>query len=141
MTFTVFQRVSSALRPLVAPVTPSPDQAGVASEFASGVERSVQTFQQWYTEGETLANARDYAGALRCFEAAAIAAPRDVPTLIYQAVCLIHLEQFQSALAMADRVLAIAPNHSQGWLFRGVALQRLGRYPEAYASYANVEAS
>ncbi|MFQ4140254.1 tetratricopeptide repeat protein [Nodosilinea sp. PGN35] len=96
------------------------------------------SFERWYREGEALANAGDYARALRCFEEAAILAPDQMTALVYQAVCLIHLGQPQRALAVAEKVLAIAPDHPQGWLYRGVALHRLGHYKDAYASYAQV---
>ncbi|HEY9887266.1 MAG TPA: tetratricopeptide repeat protein [Candidatus Obscuribacterales bacterium] len=55
--------------------------------------------------------------------------------LINQAVCLIHLGRAREALALCDRVLTLQPQHPQGWLFKGVALHRLGRYQEAYACY------
>ncbi|MEA5450347.1 tetratricopeptide repeat protein [Leptolyngbya sp. CCNP1308] len=99
------------------------------------------SFQRWYSEGEALANAGAYERALRCFQEAAIIAPGQVAGLVYQVVCLIHLEQPQQALEVAEQILAIAPNHPQGWLYRGVAHQRLGNYKEAYASYARVKPS
>ncbi|WP_017299883.1 tetratricopeptide repeat protein [Nodosilinea nodulosa] len=99
------------------------------------------SFRDWYAEGESQANAGAYDRALRCFEEAIILAPDHLETLIYQAVCLIHLEQPERALAVADQVLAIAPNYPQGWLYRGVALHRLGRYKESYASYARATPS
>ncbi|MEL6138945.1 MAG: tetratricopeptide repeat protein, partial [Cyanobacteria bacterium J06628_6] len=40
-----------------------------------------------------------------------------------------------SALARCDRVLDWMPDHAQARLFRGVALQRLGRYGQAYQDY------
>lgn len=125
MKSTVSQGVPSALRPQAA--TPSSSQDG--------------SFSQWYGEGEVLANAGAYDRALRCFEEAAILAPDELATLVYQAVCLIHLERPQQALAVAEKILAIAPDHPQGWLYRGVAQQRLGNYKEAYASYAQVKSS
>jgi tetratricopeptide (TPR) repeat protein len=99
------------------------------------------SFRQWYGEGEALANAGAYERALRCFQEASILSPDQVAALVYQAVCLIHLEQPQQALDVAEQVLAIAPEHPQGWLYRGVAHQRLGDYPKAYASYARVKPS
>jgi tetratricopeptide (TPR) repeat protein len=93
---------------------------------------------QWYARGASLANAGAYEHALHCFDEAAILAPEDTETLVYQAVCLIHLGQPQRALAVAERVLAIAPHCAQGHLYRGVALHRLGRYRAAYASYAQI---
>ncbi|NJL45921.1 MAG: tetratricopeptide repeat protein [Leptolyngbyaceae cyanobacterium SM2_3_12] len=94
-----------------------------------------EAFQDWYDRGEALANAGDYARALRCFEEASIISSLDPEALLYQAVCLIHLDQPQKALAITDRLLSLAPNHPQGWLFRGVVLHRLGHYRAAYTSY------
>ncbi len=111
----------------------------LSSQVATPSSPQNGDFQQWYGEGERLANAGDYDRALRCFEEAAILAPDQVTALVYQAVCLIHLGQPQQALGVAEQILAIAPDHSQGWLYRGVALHRLGQYQEAYASYAQVE--
>lgn len=119
----------------------------ITAQAASSVPRSRaaspldSSFDQWFAQGESLANAGAYDRALRCFEEAAILNPNDSETLVYQAVCLIHLEQPQRALAVADQVLAIAPHHPQGWLYRGVALHRLGRYKESYACYAQVQPS
>ena len=125
MKSTVAQGMSSTLSSQVVP--PSSPQDGV--------------FQQWYGQGEKLADAGAYDRALRCFEEAAILAPDQVTALVYQAVCLIHLGQPQQALEVAERILAIAPDHPQGWLYQGVALHRLGRYKEAYASYAQVKSA
>ncbi|MGG6241840.1 tetratricopeptide repeat protein [Nodosilinea sp. AN01ver1] len=125
------------MKPTVAPVTPS----GLSPQAVALSSWQDSSFQRWYSEGETLANAGAYERALRCFEEAAIVCPQAVSVLVYQAVCLIHLGQPEQALAMTEQVLAIAPDHPQGWLFRGAALQRLGRYPEAYACYAQVKPS
>lgn len=54
---------------------------------------------------------------------------------VNQAVCSIHLNQAQEALQVCDRALALDPHHPQAWLFKGVALHRLGRYDEAYSCY------
>jgi tetratricopeptide (TPR) repeat protein len=97
-------------------------------------------FQTWYAQGESQAERGHYAQALRCFEEALILVPANPAALLYQVVCLIHLEQPQPALAIAEKLLSADPSHAQGWLFRGVALHRLGRYKEAYASYDRAEA-
>ncbi|WP_052050203.1 tetratricopeptide repeat protein [Leptolyngbya sp. KIOST-1] len=125
------------MKPPAAPVvrpTPSP----LATSSTSQVDDS---FRRWYAQAEDLANTGDYARALRYFQEAAIVCPGDVSVLVYQAVCYIHLGQPSQALQLSETILAIAPDHAQGWLFRGVALQRLGRYPEAYACFARVKPS
>ncbi|MBE9109561.1 tetratricopeptide repeat protein [Nodosilinea sp. LEGE 07298] len=125
------------MKPTVTPVTPS----GLSPQVVSPSALQNSSFQRWYGEGETLANAGAYERALRCFKEAAIVCPQEASALVYQVVCLIHLGQPDRALALSEQVLAIAPNHAQGWLFSGVALHRLGRYTEAYACYAQVKPS
>ncbi|PSR19510.1 hypothetical protein C8255_01705 [filamentous cyanobacterium CCP3] len=125
------------MKPPVTPIAPS----GLSSQSATLTSLQDSSFQRWYGEGERLANAGAYERALRCFEEAAIVDPQAVSALIYQAVCLIHLGQPKQGLALTEQVLAIAPDHAQGWLFRGVALHRVGRYPEAYRCYAQVSHS
>jgi Flp pilus assembly protein TadD len=48
---------------------------------------------------------------------------------------LFHLQQFADAVTSCDRALALQPTDPEAWLFRGSALQRLGRYKEAYAAF------
>jgi tetratricopeptide (TPR) repeat protein len=125
------------------PSTVSLRPASSSSQALSSqaLSQNNDSFQHWYDKGETLANAAAYGRALRCFEEATILEPEAIAALVYQAVCLIHLEQPEQALAVTDRVLAIAPDHPQGWLYRGVAQHRLGRYRDAYASYERVTSS
>jgi tetratricopeptide (TPR) repeat protein len=89
----------------------------------------------WHYQGEALANLGRYKEALQSFDRALERHPEAIATLVFQAVCWIHLQAFERALGCCDRTLAIAPHDSQAWLFRGVALQRLGQYRAAYSSY------
>jgi tetratricopeptide (TPR) repeat protein len=92
----------------------------------------------WYERGDALANQGRYEEALACFEQA-IALNPDMPSAIeswvFRAVMLLYLERFDQALESCDRALAIEPAHPEANLFRGVALQRLGLYREAYRSF------
>lgn len=109
----------------------------------SGSERSVHSdllhgaadLASWYRQGEALANVGRYAEALRYFEEALALESGNIDALLYAAVCLIHGQRPQEALEKCDRILAQAPDHPQAWMFRGVALQRLGQYRHAYAAY------
>ena len=89
----------------------------------------------WYLRGDALANLGRYAEAIDSFAQTLRHCPDAKEALIFQAVCWIHQEYPEAALSCCDRALAIAPDYEQGWLFRGVALHRLGRYRDAYASY------
>ncbi len=102
---------------------------------ATAPKAADESFQDWFLQGEALATEQNYIKALRCFEEAAILCPADLASQVYQAVCWIHLDQPEKALAIAETVLSQNQDYSQGWLFRGVALHRLGRYREAYGSY------
>lgn len=117
----------------------------------SGSERSTNgkllledaDFATWYRQGEALANVGHYAEALRYFEEALALDGHHPDALLYAAVCLIHGQRPQEALERCDRILAQTPDHAQAWMFRGVALQRLGQYRQAYAAYdrATIEPS
>lgn len=113
---------------------------GGYEQFADGDLSLDQTadFTGWYRRGEALANLGHYAEALRYFEEALSLDSRDADTLVYTAVCLIHLQRPQEALERCDRILSQYPDHSQAWMFRGVALQRLGQYRKAYTAYDRV---
>lgn len=86
------------------------------------------------TKAMQLLEQGEYEAALQQFACSPQAA-QDADNLVNQAVCLIHLSQAQAALQACDRALTLNPHHSQAWLFRGVALHRLGHYREAYACY------
>lgn len=95
------------------------------------------SFAVWYRRGEVLANLGHYSEALRNFEEALALEGGNWDALLYSAVCLIHLQRPQEALTRCDRILSQNPNHAQAWMFRGVALHRLGHYSESYACYSH----
>jgi tetratricopeptide (TPR) repeat protein len=76
----------------------------------------------------------EYEAALSQFAQLA-EADQDADCLVNQAVCLIHLARPEEALQLCDRALALNSHHPQAWLFKGVALHRLGHYSEAYTCY------
>jgi tetratricopeptide (TPR) repeat protein len=106
---------------------PTPDRCALCN--------ACQSFEDWYMRGEELAARQEFQKALRCFEEALILAPEHVSSLLYQAVCLIHLNQPQKALTITTSLLERVTDNAQVHLFHGVALHRLGQYEAAYASY------
>ncbi|WP_293133786.1 tetratricopeptide repeat protein [Okeania sp. SIO3I5] len=48
-----------------------------------------------------------------------------------------NLEQYEQAIAAFDKALEINPDYYQAWYFRGVALIKLRRFKEGYASAKN----
>ncbi|MEL7503737.1 MAG: tetratricopeptide repeat protein [Cyanobacteria bacterium J06554_6] len=106
--------------------------------LAAGADDNRQTAWFWHLQGAALANLGRYSDALASFAQVhqqAKTTTARVETLVFEAVCHIHLQRYGSALARCDRVLDWMPDHAQARLFRGVALQRLGRYGQAYQDY------
>lgn len=104
-------------------------------ELVESEPRLNQEARFWHLQGEVLANLNRYQDALESFDQALEIDPVAVNTLVFKAVCWIHLQKFERALACCDLALVIKPSDSQAWLFKGVALQRLGQYRSAYSSY------
>ncbi len=86
-------------------------------------------------KAQVLLKGGHYEAALQYFRQADISETSSVDSYVWQAVCLIYLERFQSAVEVCDRALAVDSGHPRVWLFRGVACQRLGRWRDAYACY------
>ena len=102
------------------------------STMSSGSLRSNAQF--WSDKGHVLLDQGEYEAALHCF----CQAVQEVPTAddyVSQAVSLIHLERPKDALQACDCALSLTSGHARAWLFRGVALHRLGRFHEAYECY------
>ncbi|PZV08962.1 MAG: hypothetical protein DCF32_03505 [Leptolyngbya sp.] len=95
--------------------------------------------ESWHNRAEALTCLGRYEDALASLEQAQTLAGFATPRLLVQkAVVLIWLSRLEAALTCCNRALWLNPNHSQAWLFRGVALQRLGRSQEAHRSYRRV---
>ncbi|MEO1094143.1 MAG: hypothetical protein AAFX01_04510 [Cyanobacteria bacterium J06638_28] len=90
-----------------------------------------------HCQAEELLRQGRYEDALQCFQQAAaeLQAVALADNYVQQAVCLIHLERPQAALQMSDRAIALEAGHPQAWLFRAVALNRLGQFQASYKAY------
>lgn len=70
----------------------------------------------------------------------AIAVDGTMPTCLHHyAVVLCMLKQYEAAIPLYDRAIAIAPGYPSFHTDRGNALRALGRYDEALASDPNVQ--
>lgn len=111
------------------------DYAAALSEVERLLAQSPQVSELWYLQGDILANLGRYEDAIAQFDRLVDDTSDAVAALVFQAVCQIHLDRPELALALCDRALALAPRHVEAWTFRGVALHRLGQYQESYKSY------
>ncbi|WP_052288360.1 tetratricopeptide repeat protein [Leptolyngbya iicbica] len=87
----------------------------------------------------SLLESGNYHQALQVFQQVADR-DRTLDDSVNQAVCLLHLDQPEAALEICNQTLELSAAHPQAWLFKGVALYRLGQYDEAYACYAQAAA-
>ncbi|MEM9215099.1 MAG: tetratricopeptide repeat protein [Cyanobacteria bacterium P01_F01_bin.150] len=99
-----------------------------------------------YRQGESLANLGRHADALAAFDQAIAVYPKMTQSAnphklaglwVFRAVVLLHLQSYDDALISCDRALDLEPRNIEALVFRGVALNYLGRYQDSYASYAN----
>lgn len=93
-------------------------------------------FEHWYRQGEDWLNQLQFGQALECFEAALDLYPDHQQARLYQVNCLLHLHRYGEALVLCDQLLAGSAAPAKAWMLKGVALQRLRRYREAYAAFA-----
>lgn len=95
--------------------------------------------ESWYNRAEALTCLSRYEDALASLEQAQTLAGFGTTRLwVQKAVVLLWLNRLEAALNCCNRALWLNPDHSQAWLFRGVALHRLGRTKEASRSYRRV---
>ncbi|MBD1915693.1 MULTISPECIES: tetratricopeptide repeat protein [Cyanophyceae] len=95
--------------------------------------------ESWLNRAEALTCLSRYEDALASLEQVqTLAGFATTRLLVQKAVVLIWLNRLEAALTCCNRALWLNPDHSQAWLFRGVALQRLGRNKEAHRSYRRV---
>ncbi|MEA5448780.1 tetratricopeptide repeat protein [Leptolyngbya sp. CCNP1308] len=95
--------------------------------------------ESWYGRAEALTCLGRYEDALASLEQAqTLAGFASARLWVQKAAVLLWLNRLEAALNCCNRALWLTPHHSQAWLFRGVALHRLGRVKEAYRSYRRV---
>jgi tetratricopeptide (TPR) repeat protein len=153
--------LSIALLPTVAAEIPQPDsqpfdreteairlcEVGKLMLTAKRFEDALAQFEQalavaphavdgWYYRADALACLNCYEEALQSLEQAQELDGFEASHIwVQKAVVLILLNRHNEALNCCNQALRKEPNHCQAWLFRGVALHRLGHYQEAYRSY------
>ena len=88
-------------------------------------------FASWHDLDETLAAVAGCASVSR-----AAPEPVTVAEMNQVAVAYYHLEQYENALALFDRALALDPLYANSYTNRGCVYHVLGRYDEALADYA-----
>lgn len=91
--------------------------------------------QVWHLRGQAYGELGQYREALAAWACTVEHLGETAERHVQQAVCWLHLDQPMKALHHCDLALQLDPHHDRAALFRGVALQRLGRYDAAYGAY------
>jgi tetratricopeptide (TPR) repeat protein len=108
-------------------------------QFEQALTAHPHDIESWYSRADALACLGRYEDALQSLEQAQeLAGFADTRFWVQKAVLLILLNQPEAALNCCNQVLWRSPSHRQAWLFRGVALHRLGRFRASYRSYQRV---
>lgn len=106
-------------------------------QFEFALDLDAHAAEGWAGRGEALACLNRYEEALENLEQAQeLAGLSDIAIWIQKATVLILLGRPVEALSCCEYVLMLRPDHTQAWLFRGVAQQRLGEFRAASESYS-----
>jgi tetratricopeptide (TPR) repeat protein len=92
--------------------------------------------ERWLDDARELARQRRFAEALEAVDRAIVLAPEHFEAHRLRVHCLAGTQQFDELLLECDGTIALAA--PDAWLLyeRGVALEEIGRYPDAIASFA-----
>lgn len=110
-------------------------QAAAAAEALAEAMR----LAPWNTGAQHLAatlavNRRDWPTAVRLFRQLTRAEPANALLWIQLAEAQYGAQDYERALAAAEQLLALSPEHADGLLWKGAALSALGRRQEAIAA-------
>lgn len=106
------------------------------TQFEQALTVDPHDIESWYGRADALACLNCYDEALASLEQARELADSPDPRFwIQKAVLLLLVNRPAAALTCCNQALWLAPNHIQAWLFRGVALERLGHSQAACRSY------
>ena len=108
-------------------------------QFEQALTLHPHDVESWCSRADALACLGRYEDALESLEQTQeLAGMADVRLWVQKAVLLILLNRPAAALNCCNQALWRSPNHTQAWLFRGVALHRLGQFRAATRSYERV---
>lgn len=135
-------RLNSVLIGVVGSLAWAVVSAQEAMEPAAGPEEASEVGGPGIDEAsvEAAINAGRYGEALAALQSVNVATSTDVFLLRWKAFCQVALEQYQSALRTADRILALSPGDEYGGFYRAQALAGMERLAEASRQLAKVVA-
>ena len=107
---------------------------GIVADLPAQKKKGAKKADPIREEGNALFRAGDFAGAARKYSEALAANPADAAALANRAECFLRARQFQDALEDAVASHAADPTHHKSLYKRAMALNGLGRYPDALAT-------
>jgi serine/threonine protein kinase len=106
------------------------DRHADVSAFLAALQKSVQ---QWLTEGNTLADLKQYEEALAAYEHAIGLNPNLAIAYNNKGSVLNKLKRYEEAVAASELAIRLDPNDMAAYHTKGIALFSLKRYKEALA--------
>lgn len=93
-----------------------------------------ETKEQFILAGQTYYDTHDYDAALAAYDRALSFDPKDEIVSFTIGRILLHLERYEDALHVYDNLPSMSTPAST-YLFKGIALQHLGRFADALSAY------
>lgn len=130
------------------PITSWEDPDEAFYDVAQGIRKVVlqlttrkkrETKEQYILEGKMHYDTGHYEDALEAYKRALLLDPGDETVTSISGRILLQLERYEEALALYEDQLRKSPiDSTSSYLFKGIALQRLGRLTEAFTAYQKV---
>lgn len=89
----------------------------------------------WYDQGNTLMENKEYTQAITAYDQAITLSPEYYEAWNGKADALNRAQRFSEALDASDKALSLNPDYVQGWINRGYILYNLGRYEDELTTY------
>jgi|GEM_PF-492305 tetratricopeptide (TPR) repeat protein len=111
-----------------------------ACEQAISLKPKDKNIQLWSARSEALFYTNRYAESLASYDRVLINAPNHSQALTYQCAALFNLAKYEDAVDRCEKALQVNGNWentspSLTWVYKGLALRKLGRLDNALSSY------
>ena len=101
------------------------------------VELAPYTAEPYRVRGQIYAAANELAPAVADLLRAAELDANDADSLAFAAGLLLGAGQLEKAHELADRMVDRSPDHAEGYYLRGLVLERLGRFDDAFRQFTS----
>ena len=94
-----------------------------------------KTFEQWYVEGNTLFEHKQYTAAIKAYQQASLLKPDFADVYVNIGISRYNLKQYEKAVAAFEQALGYQRGHVKAHYYKGLSLSELLQYVEAAEAY------